>query len=139
MRATATSPRSPTPDGNTVKRTCDADGNLATVEDCLGHKIRFAYEADSNQEQQIPPGGVTAASSYDANNDLTKILDTNAEGQLASFDADAWSNCVLAEAGPHGGGARVTQIANCRAAALAFPWRAVASLDAYAALTTARA
>src|SRR5271166_2312997 len=34
------------------------------------------------------------------------------------------------KAGPHAGPPRVPQIANCRAAALAFPWRAVASVGA---------
>ena len=63
----------------------DAAGNLTSVSDWLGHTTTFAYDADSNLEDEQYPGAVNTQLSYDNADRLIDMSDTSGAHPIASF------------------------------------------------------
>ena len=54
--------------------------------DWLGHSTTFSYDHDGNVTGEAYPNGVSAASAYDAADQLASITDSTTSATLATFD-----------------------------------------------------
>jgi RHS repeat-associated protein len=86
------------PDGKAIKYSYDAKGDLIAVSDRTNNTTELAYGDPSRQhfltEVKDPLGRSTTRTEYDANGQISKIIDANGNELAINFDAAAGSQTV---------------------------------------------
>jgi RHS repeat-associated protein len=80
----------------TVRRGYDADGNLTSVADWLGHSTAFAYDADANLATTTRPDASVSTLTTDANGVVTNLADLGPTTTLLRSSAPATAQGLLA-------------------------------------------